>query len=129
MGAIDKVFASAQSARVVVFTTSFCGYCKQALAALKAANIEFMEHDNSGSVKTDVTKATGKTSSPSVWVCSPGLDGANDGARVGDWMHIGGCNDGPKRWQGLIPLLRNGQLKQMIEQLARSSCDRVSRGP
>ena len=26
MGAIDKVFASAQSARVVVFTTSFCGY-------------------------------------------------------------------------------------------------------
>ena len=47
----------------------------------------------------DLLDATGQTSVPSGWV---------KGA------YIGGCNDGPEPWMGIVPCINSGKIKEMM---------------
>ena len=84
---------------VVLFVSSTCPYCQQAKTALAEANIPFKEVEVDSALKQDLLDATGQTSVPSGWV---------KGA------YIGGCNDGPEPWMGIVPCINSGKIKEMM---------------
>jgi hypothetical protein len=43
---------------------------------------------------------TGVSSVPSIWIKG---------------VYIGGCNDGPMSWMGLMPLRANGNLQKLLK--------------
>ena len=88
--------AIAKPGGVAVFTGSFCPYCSQALGALTAARIE---HQVFNAPKSVLYELTGKTSVPQAFVHG---------------VHIGGCNDGPQAWMGIVPNIDNGKIAQAL---------------
>lgn len=101
---------------LVVFSSSCCPYCKQAINALKGRNLKPLVVDIDDDLLSLLGEKTGSSSVPSVW--------------VGD-KYVGGCNDGPESWMGVVPNLKNGKLQHWIKELAkkRSSDLPVSRPP
>lgn len=99
---------------VVVFSSPSCPYCRDAIFSLQFANVEHTVID-ADNFKGELQSLTTKSSVPSCWVRSVGISEKNDGARVGDWMYVGGCNDGPLPWQGIKKLMRAGDLTNMLE--------------
>merc|ERR1719277_864113 len=88
-----------KSADVVFFDDPFCPYCRRAELALKTEGIDFTlfpiaEHRDALEAKT------GKTSAPSVWVKG---------------TFIGGCNDGTEPWHGVMPCIKSGKIKELLE--------------
>merc|ERR1711879_958957 len=86
------------SANVVFFDQPGCPFCKRAEDALKAEGVEFKKVDIDEH-RNDLKKSTGKTSAPSVWIKG---------------TYVGGCNDGTQPWHGVVPMLRNGKFKEML---------------
>mmetsp|Transcript_2429 Transcript_2429/g.3494 ORF Transcript_2429/g.3494 Transcript_2429/m.3494 type:complete len:108 (+) Transcript_2429:92-415(+) len=85
----------------VVFSASWCPYCKKAKALLSdlKATVKVIETDedpNGSKYKQQLLGLTGRTSVPAVFV----------GGKF-----IGGCNDGP----GVYPLHRAGKLVPMLK--------------
>lgn len=52
-----------------------------------------------GPYKPALQQKTGKSSAPSVWIKG---------------TYVGGCNDGTEPWHGVLPLLKNGKFKEML---------------
>jgi glutaredoxin 3 len=92
---------------LVVFSDSTCPYCKTVIQALGDADLQAHIQDING-YKTILKGKTGQSSAPSVW--------------VGD-KFVGGCNDGPEPWMGVVPNLKKGKLQRWVKNLdkARSS--------
>jgi len=84
---------------VLVFITSWCGYCKTAVKALKQAGYEPETVDvEAEDCKAELKRITGKSSIPQVF-CKG--------------QFIGGCNDGGLG--GVLPCVRNGKIKSIME--------------
>mmetsp|Transcript_9730 Transcript_9730/g.9814 ORF Transcript_9730/g.9814 Transcript_9730/m.9814 type:complete len:101 (-) Transcript_9730:421-723(-) len=84
-----------QSNDVVVFSSSWCGFCQQAISALKAGGYPCTVVEVTEPLRDALYQATGKTSVPSVWIKG---------------KYVGGCNDGPEPWMGICKLIRNGEI-------------------
>jgi glutaredoxin len=100
----DAVKSVTDAHLMVVFSSSWCPYCKQVMQALQSANIDYHLVEVDGATKRVLMQKTGKSSVPSVW--------------IGD-KYIGGCNDGPEKWMGTIPNIGNGNVKKWMQELER----------
>ena len=91
--AIDELINSND---MVVFSSSTCPFCQQALGALREAGYtpKVVESFDRGALSA---KCGGSTSVPKVFVKQ---------------NFIGGCNDGGMG--GTLPLLRNGKIKELM---------------
>mmetsp|Transcript_145806 Transcript_145806/g.254384 ORF Transcript_145806/g.254384 Transcript_145806/m.254384 type:complete len:195 (-) Transcript_145806:66-650(-) len=88
-----------KSADVVMFDLATCPFCRKTETALKEAGVDFKKVDI-GDFKPALKDATGKTSAPSVWIKG---------------TYVGGCNDGPEKWMGTLPMLKSGNFQAMIK--------------
>lgn len=90
------------SADIVVFQSSSCPYCQQAVAALRSAGLESRTRviNASSEQRSALSSSTGSTSVPSIWVKG---------------KFVGGCNDGPEPWMGIRKLINNGKLTEMLQ--------------
>ena len=89
-----------QQYQVVLFDLSSCPYCRIAEAKLQDYNIPYMLVPIE-KYRIELKTITGVSSAPSVWV---------------NGKYIGGCNDGPEDWHGVIPMLENGTLEKMLNE-------------
>jgi glutaredoxin 3 len=98
----DAVKKITDESTLVVFGSSWCGFCKKVMQALEGAGLKpnYVEVDST--LGQLLQQKTGKTSVPSVW--------------IGD-KYIGGCNDGPEAWMGTMPNLQNGNISKWIKEL------------
>jgi glutaredoxin 3 len=100
---IKKMSTSIQteisSSPIVLFQSSGCPYCAQAISALKATGREFKVIEASSSQRNELKGLTGVTSVPSVWVKG---------------KFVGGCNDGPESWMGIKKLIANNKLDDLL---------------
>mmetsp|Transcript_4095 Transcript_4095/g.5471 ORF Transcript_4095/g.5471 Transcript_4095/m.5471 type:complete len:102 (+) Transcript_4095:1-306(+) len=88
--------------KVIVFSASWCPYCKKAKGVLddlgaKYKAIETDQDSNGAAYKDQLKKKTGKTSVPQIFISGE---------------FIGGCNDGP----GIVPLHASGKLVPMLKE-------------
>ena len=88
-----------QQYNVVFFDSPSCPYCRKAETELNKNQIlyELVDID---AYRDELKSVTGVSSAPSVWVRGE---------------YIGGCNDGPKDWHGVIPMLKNGTFQAMLK--------------
>ena len=93
---VDGILAESDC---VVFVSSSCPYCAQAIAALESAGVEHTVVERTSEMAAVLQSKTGKTSVPSCWVKG---------------QYVGGCNDGPESWMGVVPMLRSGKLKELL---------------
>eukprot|EP00940_MAST-03C_sp_MAST-3C-sp2_P003516 g3516.t1 len=84
---------------LVIFITTTCPFCKMAVESLREANFDPMIVVVSDAQRQELLEMTGKTSVPSAWVRG---------------KYIGGCNDGPEEWMGVIPCIQTGRLSEML---------------
>lgn len=84
------------SARVVIYTTAFCGYCARARQLLERKGLAYDEIrvDQEPGRRREMTERSGRRTVPQVF--------------IGD-RHVGGCDD-------LFALERAGQLDPLIRQ-------------
>ena len=94
------IAAAIASGDLVFFDLASCPFCRKAERALKEAGIEFKKLPIS-EYKAELRARTGKGSAPHVWVKG---------------TYVGGCNDGTESWHGVLPMLQNGKLKEMLEE-------------
>eukprot|EP00658_Telonema_sp_P-2_P040540 TRINITY_DN28991_c0_g1_i2.p3 TRINITY_DN28991_c0_g1~~TRINITY_DN28991_c0_g1_i2.p3 ORF type:complete len:115 (+),score=23.84 TRINITY_DN28991_c0_g1_i2:284-628(+) len=85
---------------VVVFSSSSCPFCLEAIAALRQAGIDPKVVEASADMRHKLYSRTSVSSVPSVWVRG---------------RYIGGANDGPEPWMGVHPCLRSGKIQEMLE--------------
>merc|ERR1711924_353812 len=97
MASVDDLISSSD---IVVFSSSYCPYCRKAIAALNDAGLskQMKVVEANGSMKSTLRAKTGQSSVPQVFVKG---------------TFIGGCNDGGLG--GTLPLLRNGKLQEMLK--------------
>eukprot|EP00927_Polykrikos_kofoidii_P026491 TRINITY_DN2356_c0_g1_i2.p1 TRINITY_DN2356_c0_g1~~TRINITY_DN2356_c0_g1_i2.p1 ORF type:complete len:164 (+),score=26.82 TRINITY_DN2356_c0_g1_i2:74-565(+) len=87
------------SADVVVISSPTCPFCRAAIDALQAENVQHTVVEITAGLRDGLKAKVGKTSVPSVWVKG---------------VYVGGCNDGLEPWHGVMPMLRSGKLKEML---------------
>lgn len=78
------------SARVIVYSTKFCGYCQRAKQLLERKKIPYTEIDvtNDTALREKMEAESGRRTVPQIFI---------------DGKHIGGCDD-------LFELDKNGEL-------------------
>ena len=64
-----------------------CPYCSKAVTALGAAGVEYTAIERTQEMANALLAKTGTTSVPSTWVKG---------------TFVGGCNDGPEDWMGVL---------------------------
>jgi glutaredoxin 3 len=84
---------------VVVFSASWCGFCKRAKKILDDLNIAYISVDASPEQLEALEEETTQSSIPSIWIKG---------------TFIGGCNDGPESWMGLNPCISSGKLSELL---------------
>eukprot|EP01062_Namystynia_karyoxenos_P028458 TRINITY_DN21568_c0_g1_i1.p3 TRINITY_DN21568_c0_g1~~TRINITY_DN21568_c0_g1_i1.p3 ORF type:complete len:106 (+),score=32.57 TRINITY_DN21568_c0_g1_i1:89-406(+) len=94
-GEIDGVIAAHP---LVVFQSSYCPYCSQAVQALRSAGLQPHVVEVSAGIKGQLRAKTGQSSVPQVFAKG---------------QFVGGCNDGGLG--GTLPLLRSGRLQQLLK--------------
>ena len=83
-------------AKVEIYTTNTCPFCRMAKQLFEAKNVVFQEIDVSGDApgrQAMTVRAAGRTSVPQIWI------GSN---------HVGGCDD-------LYALERAGKLDALLQ--------------
>ncbi|WP_374523355.1 glutaredoxin 3 [Hydrogenophaga sp.] len=82
-------------AKVTIYSSDFCPYCSRAKALLQARGADYEEIvvDGKPDVRAHMTKLTGRTSVPQIF--------------IGD-THVGGCDDlhALDARDGLVPMLQ-----------------------
>jgi glutaredoxin 3 len=82
-------------AKVTIYSSDFCPYCSRAKALLQARGADYEEIvvDGKPDVRARMTKLTGRTSVPQIF--------------IGD-THVGGCDDlhALDARDGLVPMLQ-----------------------
>lgn len=81
-------------ARVLVYSSDYCPYCIRAKQLLKSKDVAFEEINVDGKpqARAEMTKKSGRTSVPQIWIGS---------------THVGGCDD-------LFALDRSGKLSELL---------------
>ena len=87
---------------MVVFVSWSCPYCQLAVQELGKAGVPFepVDVDANGKLRRELYDKTGVTSVPSAWVKG---------------TFIGGCNDGPEKWMGILPCLHSGRIEELLK--------------
>lgn len=98
MTVVDRILSEHD---IVVFSSNTCPYCTQAISALKEEGYDVHVVERNREIGGDLFNRTGKTSVPSAWVKG---------------TYIGGCNDGPEAWMGVIPCIRSGKIDELLGQ-------------
>mmetsp|Transcript_11818 Transcript_11818/g.22619 ORF Transcript_11818/g.22619 Transcript_11818/m.22619 type:complete len:97 (-) Transcript_11818:35-325(-) len=83
---------------MVVFQSSWCPFCTQAVAALKEKGFDPLVIEVDADMKAALAEKCGSGSVPKVFVKG---------------QFIGGCNDGGLG--GTLPLLANGKIAEMMK--------------
>mmetsp|Transcript_21092 Transcript_21092/g.21210 ORF Transcript_21092/g.21210 Transcript_21092/m.21210 type:complete len:134 (-) Transcript_21092:167-568(-) len=96
MGDVQQII---DSNNIVVFASSSCPFCQQASAALKAAGYPCEVVNVTSEQKTALQSLTGSSSVPNIWVKG---------------TYVGGANDGPEHWMGIMKLIQNGGLQKLL---------------
>ncbi len=80
--------------KVIIYTSSMCGYCYRAKQLLRKKAVDFIEHsvDFRPDIRQEMRQKSGRNSVPQIWI--------ND-------QHVGGCDD-------LYALEHNGQLDALL---------------
>jgi len=87
--------------KFVVCGENFWPYVRKTIETLESQKIPHVYHSGmSDDERKELAGIVGKTSVPQGFV---------------NTVAIGGCNDGPKPWQGILPLLRSGKLQRAME--------------
>lgn len=89
---------------VVIFSYGGCPYCRRVTRALDAAGVGYNEVDyddcdDGEAVRAEIRATHKQRSVPAVFVKG---------------KFVGGCNDGPEPWMGVLPLLNSGKLTEWI---------------
>eukprot|EP01038_Epipyxis_sp_PR26KG_P011935 gene11935-15976_t len=84
---------------IVVFSSSTCPYCREAINALKSAGYEPLIVEADSQQRQELRSITSVSSVPSIWIKG---------------TYVGGCNDGPESWMGIKKLLRNEKKLQEL---------------
>ncbi|MBD8121523.1 glutaredoxin 3 [Pseudomonas lutea] len=79
---------------VVVYSSDYCPYCSRAKSLLGSKGVSFREIkvDGKPQLRAEMTKKSGRTSVPQIWIGS---------------VHVGGCDD-------LFALERAGKLDKLL---------------
>jgi glutaredoxin 3 len=79
---------------VVVYSSDYCPYCSRAKSLLGSKGVGFQEIkvDGKPQLRAEMTKKSGRTSVPQIWIGS---------------VHVGGCDD-------LFALERAGKLDKLL---------------
>lgn len=82
-------------ANVTIYSSNYCPFCTRAKHLLASKNVDYQEIrvDGAPKVRAEMTKKSGRTSVPQIW--------------IGD-QHIGGCDD-------LYELEHKNQLDQLLQ--------------
>merc|ERR1712007_217240 len=96
----DVVQNAIDSHDVIVFASPTCPFCAIAIEALSEAKIDHKVVLTNDEYRKCLIARTGKGSVPSVWVKG---------------TYVGGCNDGTEPWHGVVPMLKNGKLQEMLK--------------
>ncbi|MBK9072008.1 MAG: glutaredoxin 3 [Myxococcales bacterium] len=77
------------AAKVEIYTTSTCGYCRAALALLRKLEVTFTQHDVTGKpdVRAWLVQQTGRTTVPQIFIGGRAIGGFDDLAA----LHRGGA--------------------------------------
>ncbi|KAJ3154299.1 thioredoxin reductase [Geranomyces variabilis] len=97
MAAKSQVEDAIKNNKVVVFSKSYCPYCKKAKALLESLNAKFVafeldELDDGPSMQAYLKEKNGQSSVPNIYV---------------NQQHVGGCDD-------LHAAHRDGKLQKML---------------
>ena len=89
---------------LVIFSYGGCPYCRRVTRALDAAGIPYNEVDyddldDGDGVRAEIRATHRHSSVPAVFVKG---------------KFVGGCNDGPVPWMGILPSLNDGKLAQWL---------------
>lgn len=88
------------SARVVIYTTAFCGYCSRARQLFEHKGVAFEEIrvDQEPERRREMIERSGRRTVPQIF--------------IGD-RHVGGCDDlfALERAGGLDPLIKQGNIQ------------------
>ena len=92
----------ANSTPIVVFSSSSCGYCTQAVRLLKDSGYssQLTVINATSGQRFALKSLTGISSVPSIWLRG---------------IYVGGLNDGARPWHGLIPLIRSGDFQKILD--------------
>lgn len=96
---IEAVSAAVNSAALVLFVKPSCAFSEKALEELSSNGFLPRVVKTTRSQKRGLQALTGSTSMPSAWC---------------NGTYIGGCNDGSEPWHGVVPMVANGKLKEMM---------------
>lgn len=119
MSSVESII---QSNDIVVFSSSGCPYCRDAITSLKATGKKFEVIEANSEQRSQLYAKTNVSSVPNIWV-----KGKFVGGKLIFFLMIficfqhyecytlTGCNDGPESWMGIKKLIRNGQLEQMLQ--------------
>lgn len=98
--AVNDVKAIAAANAVVVFSGDGCPYCRRAVAVLEELEVPHVEIKATPDQRVALQQLTGQSSIPNIWVKG---------------TFVGGCNDGPESWMGLMKMVKSGKLQQMLD--------------
>lgn len=92
----DLPLDNSAKAKVLIYTTQLCGFCRAAKQLLASKNVEFKEIpvDGDRQLRQELTERSGQRTVPQIWV------GQN---------HVGGFTD-------LAKLEQTGELESLLEQ-------------
>mmetsp|Transcript_43071 Transcript_43071/g.52236 ORF Transcript_43071/g.52236 Transcript_43071/m.52236 type:complete len:105 (+) Transcript_43071:68-382(+) len=102
---LDQILSEAQQP-IVVFSGRGCPFCRKAEKALADAKLPFQvvdydeDLDDGDAVRSEIHQKHKHRSVPAGFVKG---------------KFIGGCNDGPESWMGIIPNVNNGEIAKMIQ--------------
>lgn len=84
---------------IVVFQSSGCPYCSEAIDKLNSAgykpNLVEADHEQ----RNELRSLTSSGSVPSIWIKG---------------KYVGGCNDGPEPWMGISKIIRNNMMEELL---------------
>lgn len=89
-----------ESDPIVVFSSSGCPYCRNAISSLESAGYKPKVVQVTFQQRQELYAMTNSRSVPNIW-----LKG----------KFVGGCNDGPEPWMGINKILKEGKMDQYLQ--------------
>lgn len=96
---MSSIQETISSNSIVVFVSSGCPYCSDAVRALQANGRQPLVIEASGAQRSELRSKTGSSTVPVVFVKG---------------KFVGGCNDGPESWMGIKKIIKNNQLDGLL---------------
>jgi len=88
-----------QANQIVVFQSSGCPYCIEAVRNLKAAGYAPTVIEATSQQRQQLVQETSSRSVPNIWIKG---------------KYVGGCNDGPEPWMGINKILKGNKMASFL---------------